>query len=129
MGKKDKRPKRVNIKKERQRLIKEKKKLLPKQDLQVDKKATKKIDKSKNSNDLNQEELNFLFHAFKNLRNKLLFGEINAQIVFNEDEEEISVIPFELELFKNNKKKQVNSFNDAVDEYFSKIDSSNLITP
>jgi len=88
-----------------------------------------KIDKSKNSNDLNQEELNLLFHAFKNLRNKLLFGEINAQIVFNEDEEEISVIPFELELFKNNKKKQVNSFNDAVDEYFSKIDSSNLITP
>ena len=44
MGKKDKRPKRVNIKKERQRLIKEKKKLLPKQDLHVDKKATKKID-------------------------------------------------------------------------------------
>ena len=88
-----------------------------------------KIDKSKNSNDLNQEELNLLFHAFKNLRNKLLFGEINAQIVFNKDEEEISVIPFELELFKNNKKKQVNSFNDAVDEYFSKIDSSNLITP
>ncbi|GAI61948.1 unnamed protein product [marine sediment metagenome] len=44
MGKKDKRPKRVNIKKERQRLIKERKKLIPKQDLQVDKKATKKID-------------------------------------------------------------------------------------
>jgi len=88
-----------------------------------------KIDKSKNSNDLNQEELNLLFHAFKSLRNKLLFGEINAQIVLNENEEEISVIPFELELFKNNKKKHVNSFNDAVDEYFSKLDSSNLITP
>ena len=44
MVKKYKRPKRVNIKKERQRLIKEKKKLLPKQDLQVDKKVTKEID-------------------------------------------------------------------------------------
>jgi predicted ribosome quality control (RQC) complex YloA/Tae2 family protein len=88
-----------------------------------------KIDKSKNSSDLNQEELNLLFHAFKTLRNKLLFGEINAHIVLNENEEEISVIPFELELFKNNKKKHVNSFNDAVDEYFSKLDSSNLITP
>jgi len=88
-----------------------------------------KIDKSKNSNDLNQEELNLLFHAFKNLRNKLLFDEINAQIVFNENGEEICVIPFELELFKNNKNKHVNSFNDAVDEYFSKLDSSNLITP
>ncbi|GAI89770.1 unnamed protein product, partial [marine sediment metagenome] len=25
--------------------------------------------------------------------------------------------------------KHLNSFNDAVDEYFSKLDSSNLITP
>ena len=45
MGKKDKRkPKRINIKKERQKLIKEKKKLHPDQDLQMDKKSTKKID-------------------------------------------------------------------------------------
>lgn len=44
MGKKDKRPKRVNIKKERQRLIKEKKKLLPKQDFQMERKSTKEID-------------------------------------------------------------------------------------
>jgi len=45
MVKKDKRkPKRVNIKKERQKLIKEKKKLYPDQDFQMDKKSTKKID-------------------------------------------------------------------------------------
>ena len=45
MVKKDKRkPKRVNIKKERQKLIKEKKKLHPDQDFQADKKSTKKID-------------------------------------------------------------------------------------
>ena len=45
MVKKDKRkPKRVNIKKERQKLIKEKKKLHPDQDFQMDKKSTKKID-------------------------------------------------------------------------------------
>ena len=44
MVKKEKRPKRVNIKKERQKLLKEKRKLLPKQDMQVDKKVTKKID-------------------------------------------------------------------------------------
>jgi hypothetical protein len=45
MVKKDKRKaKRVNIKKERQKLIKEKKKLHPDQDLQMDKKSTKKID-------------------------------------------------------------------------------------
>lgn len=44
MAKKDKRQKKVNIKKERQKLIKEKKKHLQKQDLQIDKKTTKKID-------------------------------------------------------------------------------------
>ncbi|NVM43571.1 MAG: hypothetical protein HWN79_01535 [Candidatus Lokiarchaeota archaeon] len=45
MVKKDKRKsKRVNIKKARQKLIKEKKKLHPDQDLQMDKKSTKKID-------------------------------------------------------------------------------------
>jgi len=45
MVKKDKRkPKKINIKKERQKLIKEKKKLHPDQDFQMDKKSTKKID-------------------------------------------------------------------------------------
>jgi len=45
MVKKDKRKlKRVNIKKERQKLIKEKKKLHPDQDFHMDKKSTKKID-------------------------------------------------------------------------------------
>ena len=45
MVKKDKRKaKRVNIKKERQKLIKEKKKLHPEIELQIDKKSTKKID-------------------------------------------------------------------------------------
>ena len=45
MVKKDKRkPKRINIKKERQKLIKEKKKQYPEQELQMDKKSTKKID-------------------------------------------------------------------------------------
>ena len=44
MVKKDKRQKRVNIKRERQKLIKEKKKQYQKQDLPEDKKATKKID-------------------------------------------------------------------------------------
>jgi Flp pilus assembly protein TadB len=44
MVKKEKRPKRINIKRERQRLLKEKRKQLQKQDLQPDKKSTKKID-------------------------------------------------------------------------------------
>jgi len=45
MVKKEKRkPKRVNIKKERQKLIKEKRKSHPEQEINIDKKSTKKID-------------------------------------------------------------------------------------
>jgi len=44
MFKKEKRPKRINIKRERHKLIKEKKKQLENQDIQFDKKSTKKID-------------------------------------------------------------------------------------
>lgn len=44
MVKKDKRHRRINIKKERKKLIKEKKRQLQKQDLLTDKKSTKEID-------------------------------------------------------------------------------------
>jgi hypothetical protein len=44
MVKKDSRPKRINIKRERKRLIKEKRKKLDKQQLHEDKKVKKKID-------------------------------------------------------------------------------------
>ena len=87
------------------------------------------IEKNRLGSDLNQEELVSLYSAFKKLRNQLLFGEINATIVASESGEDISVIPFELELFKNNEKRTFNSFNEAVDEYFSKIDSTRMITP
>ncbi|NVM19700.1 MAG: fibronectin-binding domain-containing protein [Candidatus Lokiarchaeota archaeon] len=87
------------------------------------------VEKSRLGGDLNQKETESLFNAFKKLRNQLLFGKMNASIVFNEKGEEISVVPFELELFKNNQKRNFNSFNEAVDEYFSKIDSTKIITP
>ena len=44
MVKKDNRPKKINIKKERKKLIKEKRKLLSKQELQEEKKHKTKLD-------------------------------------------------------------------------------------
>ncbi len=87
------------------------------------------VDKKRTGSDLTPLELDALFNSFKKLRNELLFGEIKAQIVFNEQDEEISVIPFGLELYKNNKVQQFNSFNEAVDVFFSKLDSNKIITP
>ncbi len=82
MGKKDKRkPKRINIKKERQKLIKEKKKLHPDQDLQIDKKSTKKIDIR-----LEKETKLYWIRAItaliSGLLGRLLLGIPNTKMVF-----------------------------------------------
>ncbi|MFX0046916.1 MAG: hypothetical protein ACFE8G_01995 [Candidatus Hermodarchaeota archaeon] len=82
MVKKDKRkPKRINIKKERQKLIKEKKKLHPDQDLHIDKKATKKIDIR-----LEKETKLYWIRAitalFSGLLGRLLLGIPNTKMVF-----------------------------------------------
>ena len=85
------------------------------------------IKKDTLGNQLNDKQLDDLYKAFKNLRNELLFADIKAHIVYNENNSDFSVLPFELEIFKKNTKKHFSSFNEAVDVYFSKIDSKNII--
>ncbi|MBY8979900.1 MAG: NFACT family protein [Candidatus Lokiarchaeota archaeon] len=87
------------------------------------------VDKKRSGRDLTPLELETLFNSFKKLRNELLFGDIKAKIVLNEQNEQISVIPFGLELYKNNKVQDFNSFNEAVDDFFSKLDSNKILTP
>jgi len=87
------------------------------------------VDKKRSGRDLTSKELEALFNSFKKLRNELLFGEIKAQIVFNEQDEQASVIPFDLELYKDNRVQYFNSFNDAVDVFFSKLDSNKILSP
>ncbi|MBD3193785.1 MAG: DUF814 domain-containing protein [Candidatus Lokiarchaeota archaeon] len=86
------------------------------------------IDKTTIGNNLTDDDIDLLFDSLKNLRNQLMFEDIKAHIVFDE-ESEISVLPFDLELFEKNEKEFYDSFNKAVDKYFSKVDSNRLITP
>ena len=88
-----------------------------------------KIDKKTLSENLTDQDYVNLFDAFKKVRNKLLFSEIDAQIILDQDGKEISVLPFEIEILKNYNKKKFPTFNEAVDEYFSKIDSEALMSP
>ncbi len=83
-----------------------------------------KVDKTINTRSLNDIQLKDFFNEFKNLRNQLLFGEINAHIVFDENENQFAVLPFELEIFRDYKKEFYKSFNHAVDAYYSKLDLS-----
>ncbi len=87
------------------------------------------VNKKKIGKNLKDEELNKLYDSFKNLRNQLLFGSINAHIVLDQQEEEVTVLPFELEILKEYRKKRFSNFNDAVDEFYSKIDYRLITNP
>ncbi|MFX1317356.1 MAG: ribosome rescue protein RqcH [Promethearchaeota archaeon] len=87
------------------------------------------IDKTLFGMDLTEDDLEKLYKSFKKLRNDFLFGTIDAQIVFDDNDNEISVIPFELKIFKDNKRKRFESFNKASDYFYSKLDEKKLIIP
>jgi len=87
------------------------------------------IDKTYLGKNLTDEEYDNLYSSFKKLRNQLLFGETDAIIVFDKDENQISVLPFEIDILKQYDKKHYGTFNEAVDKYYSKIDSETLKSP
>lgn len=87
------------------------------------------LDKKTKGNDLNDEDLNKLFNSFKKLRNEFLFGEIDAQIILDNDGTEITALPLNLNLFEDYEKKKCESFNEAVDEFHSKMDSDVIKKP
>ena len=87
------------------------------------------INKKTPSNEIKKDEYDKLFEAFRKLRNQLLFGQINAHIIIDKHGQEISVLPFEIKILKDYEKKHSNSFNEAVDDFFSKIDIKDIKTP
>lgn len=87
------------------------------------------VDKKALGKDLSEDDLNDLFKSFKNLRNQLLFGNITAQIVKNDSGEQLFVIPFEIKMFNRFEKQKFDSFNNAVDKFYSKIDSEIILKP
>ena len=87
------------------------------------------IEKTKLGVNLNENELEILFKSFKNLRNQMLFGNINAHIVTDNAGKELAVLPFELNMFGNFEFRSFGSYNDAVDEFFAKIDSEIIKKP
>ena len=88
------------------------------------------INKNSIGKDLTEKDLDTLFINFKNLRNEIIFGKINAHILIdNNNNKEIQALPFELSMFSNSNKIYFNSFNNAVDTFYSKIDSETILKP
>ncbi|MFX1324601.1 MAG: ribosome rescue protein RqcH [Promethearchaeota archaeon] len=87
------------------------------------------VNKKTLGKNLSEEEINNLYDAMKKLRNQLLFSSINAHIVLDQQNNEVAVIPFELEILAEYKKKIFSTFNEAVDDFYSKIDYDSIKTP
>jgi len=88
-----------------------------------------KVNKKELGKNLNDDDFTKLYESLKRIRNELLFGIIKAHIVFNEQEDEIAVLPFEIEIFKDYKRENFSTFNEAVDNFYSKIDYESLKNP
>ncbi|MFX1366601.1 MAG: ribosome rescue protein RqcH [Promethearchaeota archaeon] len=70
-----------------------------------------------------------LYDSFKNLRNKLVFNDLQAHIIFDQEGKQISVVPFEIDILEGYDRKYFDSFNTAVDKFFSTVDSELLKNP
>jgi predicted ribosome quality control (RQC) complex YloA/Tae2 family protein len=87
------------------------------------------VNKKEVGKNLNDEDFSKLYESLKSIRNKMLFSSVKAHIVFNEQEEEITALPFEIEIFKDYKKEFFSTFNEAVDNFYSKIDYESIKNP
>jgi len=87
------------------------------------------VNKKELGKNLNDDDFTKLYESLKRIRNEMLFGLIKAYIVFNDQEHEIAVLPFEIEIFKDYRRKEFSSFNEAVDNYYSKIDYESIKSP
>jgi len=88
-----------------------------------------KINKKELGKNLSEDDINKLYESFKGIRNQLLFGSIDAHIIVDQTGNEINVLPFEIEIFKEYERVKYPSFNSAVDDFYSKIDYESIKTP
>lgn len=78
-----------------------------------------KLDKERKSSDLKESEIEVLFGDFKKLMERIKNAVLEPAIVFDENNNPVDIVPFDLEIYRNLRKKRFDSFNDAVDDYFS----------
>ena len=88
-----------------------------------------KINKKELGKNLSEANFNNLYESFKGIRNQLLFGSIDAHIIVDQQGNEVTVLPFETEIFKDYEKVKYSNFNSAVDDFYSKIDYESIKTP
>jgi predicted ribosome quality control (RQC) complex YloA/Tae2 family protein len=82
-----------------------------------------KIEKDRPAKDLANSEMDALFDSFSLVREKIRDGPPQPSIVYLEGKH-LDVVPLDLTIYAEYEKKAFESFNEAVDEYFSKEEFS-----
>ncbi len=83
------------------------------------------VDKSSPAGNLSDDQIQGISTAITELRDTIMAGTRSPVIVLD-NAHMIDVTPFELELYRTMQKKTYDNFNDAVDEYFTLLSSSEL---
>ena len=83
------------------------------------------VDKSSSARNLSDHQIESISGAMSELKDAISTGARSPVIVLD-NAHMIDVTPFELQLYETMQKKPCSNFNDAVDEYFTALSSSNL---
>ncbi len=78
------------------------------------------IDKKKKCNELSDDEISLIVKAIKSVFEPVIREKYKPHIVAK-DGKYVDVLPIELKIYENYEKIHFNSFNDALDEFYSKL--------
>ncbi len=78
------------------------------------------IDKKKKSNELSDDEIKLIVKTIKDIFEPVVRGDFKPHIVVK-DGEYIDVLPIELKIYEGYEKRRFESFNEALDEFYSKL--------
>lgn len=77
------------------------------------------IDQELKSNQLNDKDFEKIFESLKQITFSIHQGKLNPKIIIDKNGEMIDVIPIKLMVYNGYETKEFQSFNEALDEYFS----------
>ncbi|WP_455278095.1 ribosome rescue protein RqcH [[Eubacterium] cellulosolvens] len=70
--------------------------------------------------DLNQTQFETLFKSILSIKEQLVRKEYDPAIIYDEKDQSLDVTPFPLIIYQGKSRKEFKSYNEAVDEFFSK---------
>lgn len=77
------------------------------------------VNKNRYSNFLTDQQIEKIYCSIKDLTSNLRVGAISPQIILDERNNGVSVLPFPLSIYEKSPSKHYTTFNEAADEYFT----------